>query len=459
MSTLELRRSSTWGLEVLGLGKASRSTPVPRSRARPGELVEPVTLNGADASGSFRVELREVYINDVHSVDGGPLTVTMSAQAGRIEFGSTVEGSGTCFVWCLNGPRDISPLHYTEREQVDRYVRRRPGEADRVFEANEHDGFTLDFLCLPGFGGPCKQVALNWIDEKVAPSQIRPMSLEFQLADSATTPTWDDIDLYIAAISFVLGRQLIPVGFTIFDASVNPRVHEVRAAWSPNLESELQHASVSPVPLGGAPSPAKESAIGTLVMALQREADTFGLVDALSRLRLAKVGVMEAAIPNLAAALEGIMSTWFKSSKTKSKGKYLDDAAWSAALDAPLAALNTNLRAHSSAERIIRRVKAANHFGVNERFEQFFAELGLRVGDVEQDAIRARNKAAHGGTYERSAYRQLLNRTNAYRTLLHRTILKIIGWTGEYTDYSTYGYPVRPLDAPLGGPEGGGKAE
>jgi hypothetical protein len=107
----------------------------------------------------------------------------------------------------------------------------------------------------------------------------------------------------------------------------------------------------------------------------------------------------------------------------------------------------------------VRRSSCSNQFGVNERFDQFFAELGLRVGDVERDAIRARNKAAHGGTYKRSAHRQLLNCTKAYRTLLHRTILKIIGWEGEYTDYSTYGFPDRPLDAPLGGPEGDGKLE
>jgi hypothetical protein len=194
-----------------------------------------------------------------------------------------------------------------------------------------------------------------------------------------------------------------------------------------------------------------------LITAFQREDDACALSDALSKIRLADTGVMEAALPHLANALESIMWAWFRSTKTKSRGKYLEDGAWGDALKGSLEAIGENIKAVPNADRLIRRVKGANNFGVNERFEHFFAELGLPVGEVELNAISARNKAAHGGTYDRSAYKKLLDRTRAYRTLLHRTMLKIIGWSGSYVDYSTYGFPNRNIDEPLGGPEGDGK--
>ena len=45
---------------------------------------------------------------------------------------------------------------------------------------------------------------------------------------------------------------------------------------------------------------------------------------------------------------------------------------------------------------------------------------------------------------------------NALHSLFNRLVLRITEASDFYIDYSTYGYPVRDINDPLGGPEGDG---
>ena len=135
----------------------------------------------------------------------------------------------------------------------------------------------------------------------------------------------------------------------------------------------------------------------------------------------------------------------------------MPDAEWTVASSGGVRTISEQLGAHPSAKPIIRRVQGANNFGVNERFPRFFDEIGLSTDAVEAEAIRARNKAAHGGGFTPHQYQALADHARAYRGLIFRVILKLLDWDQSYVDYSTYGFPARPLAERLGGPEGDGK--
>jgi hypothetical protein len=88
--------------------------------------------------------------------------------------------------------------------------------------------------------------------------------------------------------------------------------------------------------------------------------------------------------------------------------------------------------------------------GSREKLRQFFAELALPIGSVEQQAMSARNSPAHGARQSVSDRDQVfLNR--AYRTLFDRVLLKILGYTGEYLDRSHPDRPRTPIDQPMAG--------
>jgi hypothetical protein len=85
---------------------------------------------------------------------------------------------------------------------------------------------------------------------------------------------------------------------------------------------------------------------------------------------------------------------------------------------------------------------------VSERFEAFFEELGIPVGVGEDAVVRSRNISAHGGKSDRP-HQDLVMLGAGYRTLLNRVILKVLGFKGEYVDYSVVGHPVRGIDEPI----------
>ena len=108
-------------------------------------------------------------------------------------------------------------------------------------------------------------------------------------------------------------------------------------------------------------------------------------------------------------------------------------------------------------ENLKKKIEYLNDKSSNMKYPDFYDSLNLRTGDVEKKAIAERNKSAHGNRYQSSDYSQLPMKMNALYTLYNRLVLKITGASDYYIDYSTYGYPVKHIDEPLGGLEGNGK--
>jgi hypothetical protein len=89
--------------------------------------------------------------------------------------------------------------------------------------------------------------------------------------------------------------------------------------------------------------------------------------------------------------------------------------------------------------------------GSNDRLKFFFSEIGLEIGDLEQEAIDSRNIMIHDSIdLSSTAYEKLVLLSLAYKTFFHRVILKVLGYSGEYIDYSMKGSPSKPLDRVVG---------
>ncbi len=453
--SIELARDLEFQVTATAIGHSAR---VPLGAAvpalRPGQMIAPIAAVSATRTGAA-VLLREVSLGDVTGNLAGDIQRDLRATGARITFGdptAAVSASNHCLVWCLNGPTcdDFPFIVRTDRSRVIRHERQRAGSPDRVRELRG-SGFSLDSIpaAPPTCGvGPATLAAVP----KSVPvdGTVRPAAIEFSLPSAAKAPEWDVLDPYLAGLSFAIGRRLIPVGFTLFDPDARQQLHDLRSAWAVDLRADCARPSMPPTAVSA-------KSLTELVPRFVALATQFRLIDAMWLVWLADSVPMDAALPNLASALESIMTAWFRSAKTKSGGKYMPDADWSALSNQPMKDLAAALAGRPNADRMERRARGANNFGVNERFERFFDELGLPVCDVELKAIAARNKAAHGGSFTATQYQWLANTTRAYRTLVARVILTLLEWNGDYVDYSTYGFPSRPLKNTLGGPENDGK--
>ena len=102
---------------------------------------------------------------------------------------------------------------------------------------------------------------------------------------------------------------------------------------------------------------------------------------------------------------------------------------------------------------VSRTIKNSFVMAPSQRNKNFFTEIGLNIGDIEEEAIIYRNKPVHGDILE--DYDKMLKMTLAYLTLVNRTILKILGYENEYVDYFRAIEPipikdyVRHIDEPI----------
>ena len=182
--------------------------------------------------------------------------------------------------------------------------------------------------------------------------------------------------------------------------------------------------------------------------------DELALSDTMWLLWLANLVPVGSSLVYLSAAMENLMTAWFKSTKSKLGGTYMPPKEWDPVIKGPLDILQTNLIGNQYSDRILRKVNNANNFGPNERFEYFFDEISLPIGDVEKSAIKARNRFAHGIEKDVNKIENIVAADRAFKTLLNRSLLKVLGYDGEYIDYSSYSHPTRKLNEPIGGRDG-----
>lgn len=106
------------------------------------------------------------------------------------------------------------------------------------------------------------------------------------------------------------------------------------------------------------------------------------------------------------------------------------------------------LLTHDYGQRIARRLRQAFNMGTNERLANFMQEIGLSLSKGELETLQARNFSAHGG--KPAEIREALGRARSYRTILNRVLLTLVNHGDSYADYSTAGFPQRPLAEPSG---------
>jgi hypothetical protein len=291
------------------------------------------------------------------------------------------------------------------------------------------------------------------VPDSLGPPWSKGLGIEYR-EDLGGIPDAGGRDAVAEIVSFLMGRPLIHLGYTIFDERGIP-IEQV--VISPVVE-DLRHVSgrTAHPPLDidkGRPTDTFEVVLRELVPKYLERRDTLDLNQALWGYWLSERSPLGANLPELATSIEIIKNAWFRSSGSKSRGVYMRKKEFDKLLVEELAAVDGKLEGVEYGDRMSRRIHNAFNMGANERLEFFFDEIGLPVGEVEWAAIAARNPMAHGSTelFDASNYQEMINSTLAYRTLFNRIILKILDYGGAYVDRSAEGWPERSLDEPMAG--------
>ncbi len=294
-------------------------------------------------------------------------------------------------------------------------------------------------------------------------SEINPGFVEYQEYDSSNLNE-DHRRSIILGLSFIFGRELGWVGSTKYSNEWNPIEYLAQSMFLAGGVEALEKLNMPPAPLflDNAKSQLfpDENKINRLLNSFLSNLDPLNLNHPIWLAWEANVAPLDNQATLLGAAIESIRTSFWESQEGKPGSLLIETSQWKKIKEQLLDAYSEAISGYepkNDEHNIVRRkIEQLNQKSSNMQYDDFFYEINLPIDEVEKKALRERNRPAHGYRYSPEQYKSLNSNVRALRTLLNRIILKLIGGSDHYYDYSTYGFPIRSIDDPLGGPEGEG---
>ena len=250
--------------------------------------------------------------------------------------------------------------------------------------------------------------------------------------------------------SLIIGRQLLPIGHSTFSDDGYPIEHVSFSPWGSNVIDKCERSDESPIEISSGDRKSFESILSDLSRSYLNLRDNLCLRDVLWQYWIAQDNPIGTNLPIFSSALETLKKAWFKSKDSKSKGVYMPKEDFNSLLEEDFKIIEEKLKEIKCHDRILNRMGNAFQMGVNEQFQFFFDEIALSISDIENKVINSRNKMAHGhSTDSEEKQKEMVIMTWAYETLIHRVLLKILGYRGEYVDRSSLGFPKLNINTPM----------
>lgn len=452
---LEVRRNDQYLLEATITGPLGKSD-ITKEQTPPGGFVQPFEIKGVERDETY--ELTGCIIRNSHSK---VTTSEISTMVGRFQADLYVQKirriraqpqSSLSWLteWYLNGvhkhhlfPRSTTRLRTTE------YIREREvyKEQEHHFEAENFRSDSTDYAYIrcPDFG-----FIVHGVPEGLGPAWSKSIGIEYR-EEFGRIPVPSEREAISEIVGFIMGKHLLNVGYSVFDESGTRLELCAMQPWGDNVVSLCQAPAFPPIkfPLY---TNLFETALQDLVPKYLEAREDLNFDEALMRYWIGNALPTGTDIPIIASGVEILANAWFKSERSKSKGTYLPEEEFSALMEEELASIANRLGDNSYKDRLLGKIRGANNRGSGERVELFFQELGLNICTLEKRAIKARNKMIHSRVTAtgQGQCEDLIRLSFAYRTLFHRVVMKILGYSGKYLDYATEGLPERAVEEAVG---------
>ncbi len=290
-------------------------------------------------------------------------------------------------------------------------------------------------------GGPC-------------PDWARGYGIEFR--STWGIPDEDQRDAMSEAVGFLFGRQPLLVGSSTYSHEGWPLECIARPAWGKWVQDSCAMGEHSPFQLpqvnGATGYEELERGTNPLISSYLKLRDQLRLGDALWRYWTSCIVPLDAMLPTIAAALEVVVSAWYKLNERTGNTKYMDAKAFREMLSPELKVINQKLGDIEFGDRMFNRIDSAFSVGANQRIPFFLGRIGLPIGQREHRALDDRSASVHGSSRQtENGTWQLVDSVKAYQCLFRRVMLRLLEHQGCYTDRTDSEQPERSILEPLGG--------
>ena len=97
-------------------------------------------------------------------------------------------------------------------------------------------------------------------------------------------------------------------------------------------------------------------------------------------------------------------------------------------------------------DKVIKAILRLYNLGITERYRVFFEEISLPINANEWEAIKERHKFVHGGiSFDRTDWNRTIQHVDIFETVLHKILLKLLGYSGSYIDRSVIDWNDKQL--------------
>jgi len=453
--TISFERDNNYRLICKLEGRIEDKSPSPTRKVKRGQSIKmDGIIKAQDPTASTKIDIERIYTKKENTQGSG--LYSADAEASSIRVYHEVEDEFKFIIyWFLNG-QDSAQFGYTRVRTIELRSEATIEISDLTREKvriHETKSSTINSIQL---SLNSKKFLFGFVDEKET-GKYRGSYLRF---DKNFFPTQAELEAIQFALSFILGRALIPIGSTKYNYSLLPVERVYKSTHRSDIEQVIRSVSIPPIRTDMLTVTKSkdnfEEKMNYLLNKYYEYEVTFQLNQIIWYMSYGRILPTDMQLQPLSTALDLFQKAWFRSDKSDSKGKYLMDNDYEETISKYIPSIKNDLRERETAAPILNKIKKCNEMSLNEKYETLFKEIKLKTGEVERISIRERNLAIHGSLKPKD-YDKLYIRTLAFQTLLHRLILKLLEYNGKYNDYSTSGFPERDINEPLQGPEGGGR--
>ena len=377
-------------------------------------------------------------------------TAILIFQGLKIRYKNEKEGTHLT-EWYLNGPKDNVFCRVTDRKVLRSFLRERFASKEDKIDSIKISGDSwsggVDFLRIKA----CDfQFLVTKVPNGIGPSWSSNIGIEYRKA-------WGRIpDIYEREkieelCSFIFGRQLLSVGYTMYDRNEKMVEGYARDPWGKEARSFCSKHDEPPIRISNFPRGKAEDVISQLLPTYYEKREPLCLKEALWNYWISRNMPPGTNLPILAAAVESIINGWFKYKKSKSQGVYMKKEEFETLLKEEIEDIKRKLETRKlerkpNGEKVIAKILKAYEFGIMERYRIFFDEIELPIDDHEWEAIKERHKFVHGRiVFDKTDWKRVIQHANTFTTLLHKTLLKLLGYSGTFIDRSVLGWKDKQL--------------
>jgi hypothetical protein len=408
-------------------------------------------ISGYSNSGLLSCVLESCHVGNIHitrnlnegvEVKG---TATLIFDGVKIRHGEN--NASHLIEWYVNGPKDSVFSGFTERKVERKYIRER-------FVSREKKVDSVN-ISLESFGGPTDLIWINngnfqflvsKVPNKIGPNWSTNIGIEYRTA-WGRIPQPDERLKIEELCSFVFGRQLLSVGYTIYDQDEQLLEVSAHDPWGKAAKSFCSRPDYPPIRIRDFPSRDAERIITQLLPKYIELCEPLCLREALWNYWISCDVPVGTNLPILAAGIESIIDQWYEWKKTKSHGVYMETKEFADLLKEDIASIQKKLEGNPNKEKILSNIQRANAFGIMERYRLFFEEINLVISKPEWDAIEARHLFVHGHVrLNEMDWQKIIQHVRTLETLLNRIMLRLFEYSGSFIDRSVVGWKDAQLE-------------